>query len=81
MLKRYDFERLRNNHHYRLIIVGPMPHSTQGTNDYSSVIARMESSDEFPKVVRAMNHGELKITKSNVKAILTKEKSSGFIAA
>ena len=58
-----------------------MPHSTQGTNDYSSVIARMESSDEFPKVVRAMNNGELKITKSNVKAILTKEKSSGFIAA
>lgn len=41
----------------------------------------MESSDEFPKVVRAMNNGELKITKSNVKAILTKEKSSGFIAA
>ena len=80
-LKRYEFERLRNNHHYRLIIVGPMPHSTQGTDDYSSVITRMESSDEFPKVVRAMNNGELKITKSNVKAILTKEKSSGFIAA
>lgn len=80
-LKKYEFERLRNNHHYRLIIVGPMPHSTQGTDNYSSVITRMESSDEFPKVVRAMNNGELKITKSNMKAILTKEKSSGFIAA
>ncbi|WP_298608157.1 hypothetical protein [uncultured Veillonella sp.] len=80
-LKNYKFEHLRNNHHYRLIIVGPMPHSTKGTDNYSSVITRMESSDEFPKVVRAMNNGELKITKSNVKAILTKEKSSGFIAA
>lgn len=77
----YNFNRLRNNSKYSLIIVGPMPHSTQGAGDYSSVIARMEDSDEFPSVVRATANGRLKITKSNLKQILQNALDCGSLAA
>ena len=69
------------NNKYRLIIVGPMPHSTYGKDEFSSAIARMENTEGFPLVRRAIANGGLKITKTNIKQILQEELESGFLAA
>lgn len=80
-LQRYKFNNLMYNDKYRLIIVGPMPHSTYGKDEFSSVIARMENTEGFPLVRRATANGGLKITKTNIKQILQEELESGFLAA
>lgn len=80
-LQRYKFNNLMYNNKYRLIIVGPMPHSTYGKDEFSSVIARMENTEGFPLVRRATANGGLKITKTNIKQILQEELESGFLAA
>lgn len=45
-LKRFNFAKLRNPYIYRAVLVGPMPHSTPGKLDASSVIAEMEAHPE-----------------------------------
>ena len=80
-IQRYNFRNLMYNNKYRLIIVGPMPHSTSGKDEFSSVIARMENTEGFPLVRRATANGGLKITKTNIKQILQEELESGFLAA
>lgn len=80
-IQRYQFKNLMYNNKYRLIIVGPMPHSTYGKDEFSSVINRMENTEGFPCVRRATANGGLKITKTNIKQILREELESGFLAA
>ena len=80
-IQRYQFNNLMYNNKYRLIIVGPMPHSTYGKDEFSSVINRMENTEGFPCVRRATANGGLKITKTNIKQILREELESGFLAA
>ena len=80
-IQRYQFNNLMYNHKYRLIIVGPMPHSTYGKDEFSSIITRMENTEGFPCVRRAIANGGLKITKTNIKQILQEELESGFLAA
>ena len=58
-----------------------MPHSTYGKDEFSSVIARMENTEGYPLVRRAIANGGLKITKTNIKQILQEELDSGFLAA
>ena len=49
---------------YRVVLFGPIPHSTSGKNDSSSVIAEMTSKEGYPRVEILSGSNELKITKS-----------------
>ena len=80
-MKRFNFEKLRYNSEYRLILVGPMPHSTREKGDYSSVISMMEQEEGFTKIVRLISNDQLKITKSNIKEAIHEAVVSGFLAA
>ncbi len=66
----YNFNKLRYEPSYRVVLVGPMPHSTVGKQKHSSVIAEMEQEEGYPKVVRLVAGQELKITKTNLKEAL-----------
>ena len=67
--KRFNFRKLQYNENYSAILVGPMPHSTWGKDDFSSVLSALENSDGYPPVSR-LGSNCLKITKSNFKSIL-----------
>lgn len=47
-----------------MIMVGPMPHSGTSKGDSGSVIAKIESTEGYPPVVRLGTNG-LKITKTD----------------
>ena len=75
-------ETLMYNNKYRLIhswANALIPHMAR--DEFSSAIARMENTEGFPCVRRAIANGGLKITKSNIKQILQEELESGFLAA
>ena len=75
-----DFIRtLRYNNQYRLILVGPMPHSTTATGDFSSALAMMQNTDGYTKVIPLMANGKLKITKTNIKQAVQNEVDSGYL--
>ncbi len=62
-----------------MIYVGPMAHSTRDKGEYSSVIARMEREEGFPKLVRLGPEGSLKVTKTNLKEAIIKEIESNYL--
>lgn len=76
--KRFNFNKLRYNPQYSLVLVSAMPHKTSGTGDFSSAIARMEQEDGFPPVVRFK---DLKITKTSLKEALQESLNAGYITA
>ena len=57
---------------YRAVLFGPVPHSTTGKGDYSSVITEMESREGYPQVIRIAesDRGHLKITKTSFRRAL-----------
>ena len=75
-MKTYHFEKLRNSSKYAAIVVGPVPHSTTGTGNYSSVIAAMEKDKGYPPVFRVE-----KITRSSFRNVVTKIKTLKIAAA
>lgn len=77
--KTYNFNRFQYDTSVRLIFVGPIPHSTKDKGEYSSVIARMEEEEGFPKIVRLGTEGGLKITKTNLKDAIIKEIESNYL--
>lgn len=80
-LKHYEFSKLQYNANYRLILVGPMPHSNTDKGDFSSAITMMENSEGFTKIKRLNNQGSLKITKTNLKIAVEEEIGKGYLAA
>lgn len=78
--KNYNFNRLQYNSTYRLILVGPLPHSTKDKEDCSSIIAKMEQDDGYTRVVRLVSNEQLKMTKTNVKEAIRREIESGYLA-
>lgn len=62
--KTFDFEKTHWKPQYALIMVGPMPHSGTSKGDSGSVIAKIESTEGYPPVVRLGTNG-LKITKTD----------------
>lgn len=67
-IQQYNFNKLQYSDKYRLILVGPMPHSTAGTHDSGSAIAEMEKHPEmYPRIIRLKAGQKLKITKSGFK--------------
>lgn len=77
--KTFNFNRFQYDTSVRLIFVGPIPHSTKDKGEYSSVIARMEEEEGFPKIVRLGTEGSLKITKTNLKDAIIKEIESNYL--
>ena len=67
--KKFNFQKMQWQPTYSLLMVGPMPHSGSGKDDYVSVISALESEDGYPPVVRLGSNG-LKITKSDFRAKL-----------
>ena len=70
---------LRYNNKYRLILVGPMPHSTTATGDFSSAITMMQNTDGYTKVISLYSNGELKISKTNIKQAVQSAVDSGYL--
>lgn len=69
-IQKYDFKKMQYAPQYRVVLFGPSPHSGRGKCDSGSIIAELESSKAYPRVVRMQSGSELKITKSNFKEIL-----------
>jgi len=78
-LKSFNFKALQYNPSYRLILIGPMPHSTAGKGDFSSAITMMEKTDGYTKMIRMTSNGQLKITKTNLKEVVGEEVRQGFL--
>lgn len=69
--KKYYYAKLQYNSNYRVVIFGPMPHSSNGKGDYSSTFARMQNErDVYPRVIQALNGNSPKITKSSFGAVI-----------
>ena len=75
----YNFGKLQYNPQYRLILFGPIPHSTKDKEDNSSIINRLESEEGFPKTIRLCANSQIKITKENFKNALIKEIEQSYI--
>ncbi len=79
-MQKYNFRKLQYTDKYRLILVGPMPHSTAGKADSSSAIADMEKHPEmYPRIIRLSAGSSLKITKSGFKEVLERLIHEDFI--
>ena len=77
--KTYNYNKLKYNSNYRLVIFGAMPHKTKGTGKCSSVIENIRESDGYPRVEKLWSNNELKLTKSNFKEKLIELIDEGFI--
>ncbi len=78
-MKSYPYQKLQYNAKYRVVLVGPIPHSTCSKGDFSSVITMMEKTPGYPRIVRLSCNGELKITKSCFKKILSDLVNEGYL--
>lgn len=78
-IETYNFKKMQWDINYRLVIVGPMPHSTTGKGNSRSTISELENADNgYPKVIR-LGSNELKITKSNFKKVLQEQQAENYI--
>ncbi len=78
-LKSTDFAFLKNNSKYKLVLVGPMPHSTKTKDKYNSAIVRLQSERGFPRTMPLIINGNYKITKTNIKQAIGSAIESGLI--
>ncbi|MGY3776024.1 hypothetical protein [Helcococcus sueciensis] len=72
----YNFKNLEYNNNYRLILLGPVPHSAKGMGDNSSVTEYLKSNNSIAKVISL---DEFKITKTSFKKAISKEIESGYL--
>ena len=71
--KKLNYRKFQYEPKYRAVLFGPVPHSSSGKEDFSSVITNMEQTQGYPKVIRIASNGtHLKITKSSFRAALSK---------
>ena len=69
---KFNYRKLRYSPNYRVVLFGPLPHSTSGKNDSSSVINEMKNKEGYPRVITLSGSNELKITKHNFRETLLK---------
>lgn len=70
-LKTTNFRHLKNNDNYRVILIGESPHSGHGKGKGSSIVANLEHTKGYPRVVRLTDdNGRLKLTKTGFKKVL-----------
>ena len=67
--KKFNFKKTQYSDKYSLIMVGPMPHSSYGSGDFSSALSALRNTDGYPPVV-SLGFQSLKITKTNFKNTL-----------
>ncbi|WP_304117427.1 hypothetical protein [Phascolarctobacterium succinatutens] len=79
-VKRFNFAKLFYNPENSLVLVGPMPHKTAGSGDYSSAITAIEQTEGSPNVLRCGSN-TLKITKQSIREALQKALASGIVVA
>lgn len=77
--KTYQYNKLRYNPNYRVVIFGPVPHSSIGKCDSSSVIAEMKNHEGYPRVEVLSGNNAVKITKSNFKDTLNRLIKENYI--
>jgi hypothetical protein len=78
-LKGFNIDSLKYSFKHSLILVGPVPHSIKGKDDYSSVISRLETENGFPPVKRLTVDNTLKITKTSIKKAINSALDSGIL--
>lgn len=72
----YDLRNLEYNNTYRLILIGPMPHSIKGKGEYASGIEWLVNNQNIAKTIKFDN---LKITKTSFKKAIKAEIESGYL--
>lgn len=77
--QKYEYSKLQYDAKYRVVLFGPIPHSSIGKGDSGSVISEMENNDGYPKIVRLENDGSLKISKTNFKKALERLIEENYI--
>lgn len=78
-IQKYSFGHTQYNPNYRLILVGPIPHSGISKGEKSSVLTEIEGKDGYPKVIRLRDSHGLKITKSGFTKVLSQEIDKGYL--
>lgn len=78
-IQKYNFKKMQYAPQYRVILFGPAPHSGHGKSNGSSIIAKLENSAAYPRVVRIHDSNTLKITKSNFRETLKKLIAEDYI--
>lgn len=69
--KGFNVGRLKDSYKYSDIICGPNPHKQVGMEDYNSFLSAVEKNpNRYPKVIKAIVNGELKITKTRFRDAL-----------
>lgn len=71
-LKTYKWNSIQYSDKYSDIIIGPMGHKSVGNDGYSSVIARMETEEGWPNVIRAEANLSLKFSKNSLEEAILK---------
>ena len=67
----YNYEKLRYSNRYSDVIFGSVPHKGKNIGNNSSIITMLENNqEEYPRVIRAMDSNELKLTKTSLKEAL-----------
>lgn len=79
-VKRFNFEKLFWRPENTLVLVGPMPHKTCGTGDYSSAIEAITQRPGSPNVIRCGSNS-LKMTKSSIRDALQQALDLGMVVA
>lgn len=78
-IKKYPFEKLRYNPKYRVVIYGPVPHSSTGKSKSSSALSEMKNNVVYPRVVSLSSNNAIKITKCNFTDALKKLIEENYI--
>ena len=78
-IQKYDYKKLQHNPNYRVVLVGPSPHSGRGKGNSSSTITAIEQGKYYPPVIRLQGSNGLKITKTNFRETLEQLIEDGFI--
>lgn len=79
-LKHYPFGRLQYNDKYRLVIFGPLPHSTKDKAEAASILTKMRSTGGYPLVVQMMSNQKNKITKTQLRVQIEEAIRKGQLA-
>jgi hypothetical protein len=81
-VQKYDYRKFENTSKYCVILIGPIPHMTTGTDGYASLISALEAKNRIipAKIKRLENTNSLKITKTSFRKALEELIWNGDIA-
>lgn len=68
--KKFDFNKIRYDTKYRLIIFGPVPHSATSMGEHGGIISKLQKEEGYPRIEVLSSNNSLKITKSNFREVI-----------